>query len=206
MREPWDESGIELEWNPPEVASEPLADWDINRFPRGSEILQSGKVAFLFGRREMPQEAIEPQKLEWICGSRDRLEQLVRWIAHSEAELWNGDSPVAFIFTCENQYVRAALGHCIRDGRGWETLPRLHKLCEIALDYNTPVGIGWEFCDGSSGKPPIRRSWDPCAPRVSIEVAPPTAHEQLEARLELRDWLEGKAPAQPIEAWLGPSL
>lgn len=31
----------------------------------------------------------------------------------------------------------------------------------------------------------------------------PTFHQQLEARLDLRDWLRDKAPAEQIEAWLG---
>ncbi len=31
----------------------------------------------------------------------------------------------------------------------------------------------------------------------------PTAHQQLEARLELRDWLRGKVPDARIEEWLG---
>jgi hypothetical protein len=34
----------------------------------------------------------------------------------------------------------------------------------------------------------------------------PTFHQQLEARLELREWLRGKAPAEQIEAWLHSSL
>ena len=30
----------------------------------------------------------------------------------------------------------------------------------------------------------------------------PTFHEQLEARLELRDWVRGKVPDSQIEEWL----
>jgi len=203
LRESWDESGIDFQWNSPSLVPSPLMDWPSGDFPLGRDIMQKdGRIELRFRRREMPEEAIERRPLEWLCGSLNELEQFMRWITHSEAELWQTHSPCELVFTCENDYQRASLNFLKQDGQGQNLSPRLQSLSNLALDFNTPVGIGWEFCDGSSGKPRIRGSWDPCEPIARIHIEAPSFHEQLEARLELRAWLQGKASAEQIEDWL----
>lgn len=79
------------------------------------------------------------------------------------------------------------------------------------------VGEGFKWRQSNWGKrrfrklmvrePHIRAFFEPCVVRwsfVSAQHPEPTFHEQLEARFQLRDWLQEKAPEADIEAWLTP--
>ncbi len=49
------------------------------------------------------------------------------------------------------------------------------------------------------------KQWAERSHQFWIRTARPTQHERLEALLQLRDWLRGKATPAQIEAWLAPA-
>lgn len=210
VREPWDEGGFTFKWKPAVKEDGPLLYWASDVFPSGRSVYDATEnihLAAKLDEREMPQKAIEEHELQWICGSLQQLQQLVKWITHNQQEIWAECAKATFHFQVESEQGHAALRWWQfdkdRNCQVWnEPAPHMNALCDLALDFNTPVGIKWEFCDGSSGDPPIRGSWEPLGPRLEMTVEAPSFHEQLEARLELRAWLQGKASAEQIEDWL----
>ena len=203
LREPWDESGLSFEWKPDASESRPLLEWEPMLFPSAWNIrVANRELGESFEYREMPKETIAPRRLEWLCGSRDELERVTRWIVYTEPDSQTTEFPLLCLFDCENEHHPAHLSVCGGIRKPSPISPRMRALTNLALDFNTPTGLTWEFCDGSSGSPPIRRSWDPYGPDLEIQIEVPSFHEQLEARLELREWLRGKVSAEQIENWL----
>lgn len=207
LREPWDESGLPFTYKPTLVSDTPLFEWGPESFPGSFKVFADNKQ--LWGQietREMPEEAIAGRPLEWICGSQEELEQVTRWIASTDPAQWSDDTPKTFVFRCENDEGQAELSTIIQSGQWHAPSERQKALTDLALDFNTPVGISWEFCDGSSGRPPIRGSWATEGPEICFSFDPPSRHEQLEARHQLRDWFRDKVPSDEIEAWFSPDV
>lgn len=87
-------------------------------------------------------------------------------------------------------------------------------MLEWLRTHFTPQGFEWHFDDWGKrrysklrAREPRLRAWfRPRGVMWNVELSDePSFHEQLEARLELRDWLQLKAPEEQIEKWLGSS-
>ena len=170
----------------------------------------------------------DEEKIEWLCGSRDELQRVVEWICWLEPEFWEEDVAQAELdFETEGILSRAKLslfeagekvgnyplnyeaeegltefewGYDYQSERTkkWAPSEAFLPLIELALDYNTPAGEYWEYHDCCSG----RASCSPWPIYLQIVVARPSAHEKIEAALQLEKWLQNKVSPREIEQLL----
>ncbi len=204
VREPWDESGPQFEWNGGPISTPAFLIWSRELFLEAAAELMdaqnSQEIMYDLVGRDIEDEQRGETPLEWMCGSREELETLTRALLHTQPD-WNGAARMTARFSSESEYGRAALNWVRRDDlyKPEPPSPRLQTLSDLFLDFNTPVGHRWEFQDAMGG----RASWEPEGHGITIEVSAPTSHERLEAHLLLRDWLSGKVAPDEIESLVG---
>ena len=210
-REPWDDEGLIFQWKAPQdLNAVSMLDWPFDTFENATEKREYDTKLFnKFGQREPPEPVLKGEPLHWICGSQNELETLTRWAANLVEEVWEGlEEPPQLIFRylSESEHSQACLLYVTSPkGIGYSPssvdkvrFERIQRLGEIFLDYNTPVGYQWEFNDLMGG----RDSWDASGFSIWIEIPAPSAHEKIEAHLNLREWLRGKVPDEEIERLL----
>lgn len=184
---------------------EPLGAMDFGNSDHG--VATGYEVEFLCGS---PQELTRLTR--WIC-----------WCM--EPQIFQKAFIIKLSFASENQYTRAhlcslqmgeeyndansywfdlnssdhlALGEPLFEIYGERVMPfseHALRLFDLALDYNTPAGVHWEYNDEGSG----RASFSPGFNSFKVAIEMPTEDEQRAAREELRAWLAGKVPASEIE-------
>ncbi len=164
--------------------------------------------------------------VEWLCGSREGLEEVLGWVCDVEGSFWEGRNieDVQLTVASETPFSRAYISQ-VEVGRaakrdelsleadmqsdevsvsyGFEAHPmpsrRFWTLCDLALDENTPIGTYWEYHDYGMG----RCADGPNPIWIYLTLGAPT-EEQIEvARAQLRAWLQSKVPGSEIEAILG---
>lgn len=124
---------------------------------------------------------LTPDQVEWKCGSWEELTRLFGYLLAMEPGAFDGEPLEVFIeadkrpkFCVGQRSNWGQLGPAITSFKRWRVLPRLF------LESNHPLGGG----------------------QISFTPSPPTAHERMEARLLLREWLADKLPPSEIERLL----
>ncbi len=177
-------------------------------------------------RRRFPLEERQNVPVRWVRGSREELSRLLRayFRAFPEAarkvnehlEEWGeygstGDTQVRMW-----AWNAGASGISLR-GTMWNNSPLSDQThCdlfrhisspwkEILVKHNHAIGLTWHH--NEKGDVSVRENWWYETPIFDLDVPLPfplpfTQHEQLEARLELHEWLRDKAPQGQIETWL----
>ncbi len=109
-------------------------------------------------------------------------------------EMWGPDEQWNLYFTLGG---RSHISH--EDGRLEKNNQQLHKWNALLREYLMPqFHADWDEKHRCVGD-----CWSIEMPSVSVEIEqPPTAHEQLEAKLALRDWLRGAATPDVAAALL----
>lgn len=79
----------------------------------------------------------------------------------------------------------------------------------LFAQHNYAVGLTWHY--NGQGDANIRATWWCETPIFELDVPlpfsyPPSQHEQMEARLFLRDWLLSKVPDAKPDEWLMPQV
>ncbi|BCM90441.1 hypothetical protein IAD21_02294 [Abditibacteriota bacterium] len=158
------------------------------------------------------------EELHFICGSQQELERLCRLICWSNDLMALSQTPLRVDIRSESGGNRAELESLSfediyfdqmhpRDRKdsnlpGWyenQTPATGGRLFEMAIEENTPVGFYWEYNDQGSG----RASHSPESFTLSFSFSPPSQHEHLEAKLEMRDWLKARVSLGEVEQLLG---
>lgn len=124
------------------------------------------------------------ERLTFTSGSRADLENVTRWIAHANPEMFGSGDKIEITYQAALDGQSGGL-----QARGLNIPDRVRNLLDLAFDQNAFTGIYWEFDDrGSRRVSDFRRR----PGRVIVSVNAPSAHERAEAMLELWQWLEGK--------------
>ncbi|RYX83156.1 hypothetical protein EON83_15720 [bacterium] len=165
--------------------------------------------------------------IHWVCGSREELSCLILayFCSFPEAALkvnnhleqwnyeygatgdkrvrawaWNTATSSDFSFLPSTLWRGTGLAHhcdlMSEIGRPW---------AELMIQHNYAVGLTWHY--NGNGDPEIRENWWCETPVFELDVPlpfsyPPSQHEQMEARLFLRDWLLSKLPDADQDEWL----
>ena len=190
-------------WNRDDCAFQGGFSRTLAQFGQDDDLLSSVEEIFNetvlpWLEKQVPPAPMDDADVEWLCGSLEELSRVARAICaleplflHRETKLW---------FFAETAFTRAHL---------WRGAPQPHTsqsqlskrfwtLMELALDFNTPTGIYWEYHDQGAG----RAAYSPHSASFRIEVFAASNHERVEAVLFLREWLRDKAAPDEIEALL----
>lgn len=165
---------------------------------------------------------VPARDLDWLCGSADELSQVTKWICALESGLWEAANrqEIEVYYQAESEFFRAGVEtvRCARrfsasfhfdEHTGQRQFARYGKsdlrltrrfltLSDLAVDYNTPTGYYWEYHDQGAG----RTANSPYSHDFELKIEAPSAHEQIEAPIRLREWLRGKVPESQIESLL----
>ncbi len=165
--------------------------------------------------------------LEWICGSREQLEELAHWICWSEPALWVENYELELSIRSENEFSRACVeglwwengGPNGEDYFGWTFYrDQLTDELESASRSDNPLlpalTVRWSqlFDLAFDENTPVGLDWEyrdygsgrcanePYSEEITFKVPTPSDEQQIEARRALREWLIGKVPLAEIEA------
>jgi len=137
-------------------------------------------------------------RLDWEMGSREELENLTRWMAHTDASLWRERDlwGINYMFQPDGSaviYNLRARSICR------EPSQREQRLGSLFLQYNR----------ARIQRPPQISSITPAEfysaqqeAFIAIRFTTPSMHEILEARLKLATWLKNKIPDDEIDSLL----
>jgi len=140
-------------------------------------------------------EYSEGLDVEFTCGSRRELKNLMRLVLESFPSIWSDGSElrnVAFTAEGESSGERARLeDDDYALDLGTDLAPadraRVVELLGFAIAQNTPVGEYLAYNDGAYHR---KSGYSWCAKRETIEICRPSFHEMAEARSQLRDHLK----------------
>lgn len=121
------------------------------------------------------------------CGSEAGLRRVTRWVLHHEPDtFWEQPTVCVQYWAMGTEYNQ---GRFVVDKRlsnqGWHLL-------QLALAHN--LFTGFDCSPDSFSKYYRRWNYVQRAEEMTMEVCAPSAHERIEALLELGDWLDGKIP------------
>lgn len=164
---------------------------------------------------------LQPQ---FLSGSESELRRLLRLFACTDPVLGASHAPIEFNLVPESAYIRARLREVkatnvsAHNGRYWDKdmldedqprfkwlhtwpgIERMKTLVELALDENTPCGMGWEYLDDYGGRVAYRPD---DFFTLDFKFDPPTIQERQEAILELRYWLASRVPREELTSLVG---
>lgn len=160
--------------------------------------------------RIMPKSERNTTSLRYVCGSQKQLEELLQLfcLAHFDA-LHEGTMNISRTWIPET--FRFSLSSDSFDSEGkirfdWAFHDPHREILKTFWTYNRVVGVEWKG-QMRQNRDTLRGDWRHSSfvrcfdfPRLA-----PPMKRRVQARLELREWLHGKAPAEQIEAWLGSS-
>lgn len=149
-------------------------------------------------------DLLEEQELEFLCGSKENLEKMLTLICHAAIpmHLWdrhptleinvrsamdNGDGAE---IDYDNMRYDSSWGE-VRDANP-SLADHIESAFETALSENTPTGYSWEYNDGPYDR---KSGYDRSPKRLDITISAPSAHEQIGAKMEIKQFasLLGKA-------------
>lgn len=216
MREFWNRDDFEFAWRTNN------GQWGILTRPIGEFRAACGKIfaKYLLSplddwNDDHPDEpAYRDEPLHFLCGSQEELERLCRLICLSDPIIRQSQTPVYASILSDNGFMRAHLEMlkfgelvfiCNYFGRNptmraepeWyrePPSPQLLRLFRLAIEENTPVGVSWGYNEIGSG----RASHTPMPETLDFSSPPPSMHEHLEARLQLREWLSSRVSSEEL--------
>ena len=132
---------------------------------------------------------------EFVCGSREELENLSTLVLYSFAAIWadgSGKRTMAFNAESENtegaaEFARDDYDLDLGSDLSEADRSRVFELLDFAVRQNKPVGDYLEYNDGDSNRI-SGYSW--CIKQVRVAVDRPSFHETAEARAVLRERLK----------------
>jgi len=135
------------------------------------------------------------EQIEFKAGSREELEQVTKWIAQANPDIFQGGDDISLTYTADTDTAPGGL-----QMRLMALTEREASLFKLAFEHNRFTGAYWDYEDrGRRRFSDFRKRTG----RVIITVQPPSAHERAEAILGLMDWLVGKVPADELRGLLG---
>jgi len=158
------------------------------------------------------------EDLHFLYGSQKELERLCHLICWGDGLMALSQTLIRAYFSSDNGFTRARL-RVLRIGeldfwndysrdeeatngqpKWYSEAPPSHimRLFNLALEENTPAGLEWEHAGRYSG----RASCVPESLEIHVEFPPPSMHEHLEARLQLREWLASRVSPEELEELL----
>ncbi len=173
-------------------------------------VLRSVRDQLLY--RVVAPEELEGLQARWLRGSDEEWQQVATW-------LWSSG-----LLHAKDSHSRYAGLYCScwpgvpydlkTPHLNWIGTPQLREFLRQSFVFR---GLDWQ-ADVEwrrrkhrrlfAQQPRIRCRWSQSVATRGVSFLKsetPSFHEQLEARLELRDWLLDKAPREQIESWLGSS-
>ncbi|RYX82568.1 hypothetical protein EON83_18525 [bacterium] len=173
----------------------------------------------------------DESKIEWMCGSREGLQQVLGWICAMESSFWNarGTQSVGLQVASETPFSRAHICEIAvgpDNNRDELSLEADSQSDEISIDYGFSAQPGfdthplpsrrfWTLCDlALDENTPLGTYWEyrdygmgrsadaPNPMWFSFKFEVPSAHEVEAAMTHLKAWLRGKVPISEIETLL----
>jgi len=216
MREFWNRDDFPFEWNV-EGEKQGVLVRPVSEFEKLCKaVCHNFLITPLFEWSENhPKEpAYKQEPLHFLCGFQEELEQLCRVICWSDGLISLSQAPINVVIDSENGFNRARITRLasenirfvraypsaqeafegIEDWYGEAPPSTPLRLFELAIEENTPAGLRWEYSDDLSG----RASHTPEPENVEFTFPPPSMHEHLEARLQLREWLASRVSSEEL--------
>lgn len=177
---------------------------------RVNEDLKNPDSGCAFALRWMKMDTRE--KMNWLCrtrqGTLDEMEEILGWVALNDERIWKEWEPLiwnlkfhrsqSFCLSMQSSFPLHIVGdNMIIGGLRVPLNPNQERLLRIIGDYFrcSRVKVGRDH-------PPLRLTSTFIA-IPEIFISSPSAHERLEARLRLREWLADKVAPEEIPALLG---
>jgi len=220
MREFWNRDDFPFEWN---VGSEKegVLTRQMDEFKQlCDEVYIKCLMMPLFewDENHPTEPSYKGEPLHFLCGSQEELERLCRLICLSDGLIALSQTSIGVEVDSENGFTRAALRRIEfgtveferenvcdrrfmqRESEWYDDPPpdNLLRLFNLAIEENTPLGLNWEYNDSFSG----RASHTPEPETLDFTFPPPSMHEHLEARLQLREWLASRVSPEELAVLL----
>ena len=133
------------------------------------------------------------EPVRFVCGSQEELEHITRCICHID-EGWfaevKANNPVIVQYKARTAHQPGGLDEMHYNHHYPQRRVGSNHLCQLAFTYNTFYGGIREY-DARNGL--LRDGCYQLKPiSASVQIAPPSSHEQAESLLALYEWLEGK--------------
>jgi hypothetical protein len=142
-------------------------------------------------------DQLENSELNFLCGSEENLERMLTLICHAAIPipLWDKYSELEFYVQSstddgdEAQIDYDSMSYSSIWADVQNKFPTLAQHIENAFDTtlseNTPEGHSWEYNDGPYDR---KSGYDRLPKRLTINISAPTAHEQICAKLEIKQF------------------
>jgi len=216
MREFWNRDDFAFKWRTYDVQwnvlTRPIEEFQAACGQIFDKYLRSPLANWNEDHPDEPAYCDEP--LHFLCGSQGELERLCRLICLSDGLISLSQTPIKVEIDSENGFERAGLERLnfenfefvhthisykkvMKGEPEWEGEPpssHLLRLFQLAIEENTPVGVNWEYCYELSG----RASHTPESETAEFSFPPPSMHEHLEARIQLREWLSSRVSSEEL--------
>jgi len=140
-------------------------------------------------------DLLESEEVHFLCGSEEDLERLITLICHAGIPIpvWkhlnslevhvnsamdDGDSAEIDYDNMDYDNFRV-----IKEGLDENKIAALQSALDAALDANQPCGYTWEYNDGPYDR---QSGYDRNSHRLTYDIAVPSAHEQICAKIEIK--------------------
>ncbi len=222
-----DYSGWAREWFAPDWRQTPVHRDEKTLDVWGDKFQNATRRAFRHASDALLNRAMEPGERRdipqrWTRGNPAELEHLfglaVRLFVRRDPTFGASSGPLRRIFAASSP---ANEGGWVRGGWLLPTTPDLQispsfkPLLQLLQEHFVMVGLSWKkigtYNPNRAGafRTRWRGNWETYTPEITLSSAIEphlSAHDKLEAILELRDWLEGKVSPRQSANWLSKAL
>lgn len=142
-------------------------------------------------------DEFEDRELDFLCGSEENLEKMLTLICHASIPLPLWDKHSELEINIQSSMDDGDVAQIDYDNMNYDSIwgdvqkkfptlaQHIENAFDTALSENTPTGHSWEYNDGPYDR---ASGYDRSPKRLDITITAPSAHEQIGAKVEIKQF------------------